>query len=83
MAKQQEISTRRLRQKIGSVREVLIDSVEPGVAIGRTAADAPEIDGIITLDDDYGLQPGNRLNVRITDADEYDLWGEPAEMESE
>ncbi|BCD98227.1 30S ribosomal protein S12 methylthiotransferase RimO [Marinagarivorans cellulosilyticus] len=83
MAKQQEISAKRLQQKIGSVREVLIDSVEPGVAIGRTAADAPEIDGIITLDDDYGLQPGHRLNVRITDADEYDLWGEPAEMDSE
>lgn len=83
MAKQQEISAKRLQQKIGSVREVLIDSVEPGIAVGRTAADAPEIDGIITLDDDYGLQPGHRLNVRITDADEYDLWGQPAEMDTE
>lgn len=81
MAKQQEISAARLQQKIGTVKEVLIDTVEPGVAVGRTAADAPEIDGIITLNDDYGLQPGHRLNVRVTDADEYDLWGEPAEME--
>ncbi|HEY7774350.1 MAG TPA: 30S ribosomal protein S12 methylthiotransferase RimO [Marinagarivorans sp.] len=83
MAKQQTISAARLQQKIGTIKEVLIDTVEPGVAVGRTAADAPEIDGIITLDDDYGLRPGHRLNVRITDANEYDLWGEPAEMDGE
>ncbi|MDZ7925206.1 MAG: 30S ribosomal protein S12 methylthiotransferase RimO [Marinagarivorans sp.] len=81
MAKQQEISTARLQQRIGSVREMLVDGIADGVAYGRTTADAPEIDGIITLDDDYGLQPGNRLNVRVTAADEYDLWGEPAEMD--
>jgi ribosomal protein S12 methylthiotransferase len=80
MATQQEISAGRLQQKIGRIQEVIIDEVDPGVAIGRTTSDAPEIDGIITLNHDYGLEPGNRLNVRITDADEYDLWGEPAEM---
>ena len=80
MAKQQEISAERLQQKIGTVQEMIVDGIEDGVAFGRTTADAPEIDGQIQLDSDYGLQPGHRLNVRVTDADEYDLWAEPAEM---
>lgn len=80
MAKQQEISAKRLQQKIGTVQEMIVDGIEDGVAFGRTTADAPEIDGQIQLDSDYGLQPGHRLNVRVTDADEYDLWAEPAEM---
>lgn len=83
MAKQQEISAKRLQQKIGTVQEMIVDGIEDGVAFGRTTADAPEIDGQIQLDSDYGLQPGHRLNVRVTDADEYDLWAEPAEMVEE
>jgi ribosomal protein S12 methylthiotransferase len=81
MAVQQAISTERLQRKVGTVQEMIVDGIEDGIAFGRTRADAPEIDGQITLDGDYGLQPGHRLNVKITDADEYDLWGEPAEFD--
>lgn len=81
METQQAISTRRLALKVGTVQEMLVDGIEDGVAFGRTQADAPEIDGQIVLDGDYGLQPGHRLNVRVTGSDEYDLWGVPAEME--
>ncbi|WP_053979921.1 30S ribosomal protein S12 methylthiotransferase RimO [Marinagarivorans algicola] len=83
MAKQQEISTSRLAKKVGTIQEMLVDGIEDGVAFGRTQADAPEIDGQISLDGDYGLQPGHRLNVRITGSDEYDLWGVPADMDEE
>ncbi len=83
MAKQQEISTNRLAKKVGTIQEMLVDGIEDGVAFGRTKADAPEIDGQISLDSDYGLQPGHRLNVRITGSDEYDLWGVPADMDEE
>lgn len=81
MEKQQAISANRLAKKVGTIQEMLVDGIEDGVAFGRTKADAPEIDGQISLDGDYGLQPGHRLNVRITGSDEYDLWGVPAEME--
>ena len=81
MEKQQAISAKRLAKKIGTIQEMLVDGIEDGIAFGRTQADAPEIDGQISLDGDYGLQPGHRLNVRITGSDEYDLWGVPAEME--
>lgn len=81
MEKQQAISANRLQAKVGKTVEMIVDGIEDGVAFGRTAADAPEIDGQISLDADYGLQPGHRLNVRVTGADDYDLWGEPAEVE--
>jgi ribosomal protein S12 methylthiotransferase len=45
-------------------------------SIGRTQADAPEIDGQIYLLDDVNVKPGDRVRVRVTDADEHDLWGE-------
>lgn len=77
MAKQQAISAAKLQKKIGKEMDVLIDYVEGGVAVGRTYADAPEIDGVITIEGDYGLKPGDMLPVTIDDADEYDLWGSP------
>lgn len=77
MAKQQAISAAKLQKKIGKEIEVIIDYVEDGVAVGRTYADAPEIDGVVTIEGDYGLRPGDMLPVLIEDADEYDLWGSP------
>ncbi len=76
MEKQQKISTEKLRQKVGKVMPVLIDEVDDEGAIGRTQGDAPEIDGAVYLNGDKNLAPGDIVSVKITNSDEYDLWGE-------
>ena len=76
MAHQQLISSARLQQKIGSVIQVVIDEVDEDGPIGRSMADAPEIDGNVYIDTEQDLQPGDMITVRVTDADEYDLWAE-------
>lgn len=77
MEKQQQISANRLQQKIGWEMDVLVDQVEPGLAVGRSYADAPEIDGVVNIEGDYGLKPGDMVPVVIESADEYDLWAQP------
>lgn len=74
MAHQQAISTARLQQKIGKTVQVIIDEVDEEGPIGRSMADAPEIDGNVYLDTDEDLKPGDIVTVVVTDADEYDLW---------
>jgi ribosomal protein S12 methylthiotransferase len=74
MALQQEISAARLQAKIGKTIEILIDSVDEQGAIGRSSADAPEIDGKVYLDGITGLNPGDLVEAEVTGADEYDLW---------
>lgn len=76
MEAQQAISTVRLQGKIGKTLPVLIDEVDEEGAIGRSTADAPEIDGNVFLNGEQSLQPGDLVNVMIEHADEYDLWGE-------
>ena len=78
MAHQQAISTARLQQNIGKTIQVIIDEVDEEGPIGRSVADAPEIDGNVYLDTDEALQPGDLVNVVVTDADEYDLWAQLA-----
>tara|TARA_Y100000748_G_scaffold272103_1_gene245815 strand:- start:1501 stop:2832 length:1332 start_codon:yes stop_codon:yes gene_type:complete len=78
MAHQQAISTARLQQKIGKTIQVIIDEVDEEGPIGRSVADAPEIDGNVYLDTDEALQPGDLVSVVVTDADEYDLWAQLA-----
>ena len=73
MAVQARISAARLRAKIGRELEVLVDEVADGVAIARSAADAPEIDGIVQIADGAGLRPGQFARVRVTGASEHDL----------
>jgi ribosomal protein S12 methylthiotransferase len=75
MQLQAEISKNRLRQKIGSKQQVLVDGTDGDVAIARSFADAPEIDGQVYILDGQQLQAGDLVNVEITDADEYDLSG--------
>ena len=74
MALQQQISRDRLKYKIGTTQEILIDSVEDQGAIGRTRGDAPEIDGKVYLDGITDLQPGDFVEAEISGADDYDLW---------
>jgi ribosomal protein S12 methylthiotransferase len=78
MAHQQAISTRRLAAKVGRTLTVLVDEVDAeGGATARSMADAPEIDGSVLLRDAAGCAPGDLIQVRIEDADEYDLYGVP------
>ena len=76
MEKQQAISTARLARKVGTRQAVIIDEVDEEGAIGRSTADAPEIDGMVYLNDETDLAPGDIVEVTITHSDEYDLWGE-------
>ena len=80
MAVQAAISAERAEAQVGTVQDVIIDG--PGEADGemfaRTKADAPEVDGMVYLDNARHLKPGDIVSARITDADEYDLYGEPA-----
>lgn len=75
MAHQQKISARRLARKVGQTLDVIIDAVDDEGAIGRTAADAPEIDGNVYLNGDTEVAVGDMVKVTIEHADEYDLWG--------
>ncbi|APV50727.1 ribosomal protein S12 methylthiotransferase [Betaproteobacteria bacterium GR16-43] len=73
MEVQMEISRERLAEKVGRTIDVLVDGVEGTVAIGRSTADAPEIDGIVTVKKAKGAKPGDFLRARVTAADDYDL----------
>lgn len=77
MQVQAEISAENLRKKIGTVQRVLIDESEDedGVAVGRTTADAPDIDGVIYVTTDRHLNHGDFVDVKVTDSRDYDLIG--------
>ena len=73
---QRSISEEKQQAKIGSILEVLIDEVDDEGAIGRSWADAPEIDGNVFLNGETSLKAGDIVSVKIEHADDYDLWGE-------
>jgi ribosomal protein S12 methylthiotransferase len=75
MEKQQDISRKKSEAKIGRTLKCIIDDVDGGGADARSMADAPEIDGTVYLRDAENLKPGDIVNVRIEDADDYDLYG--------
>ncbi len=78
MQVQAEISQARLQRKVGSVQRVLIDHLTPKGAMGRSTADAPEIDGLVHVTTRRKLTVGSFIDVRIDRADEHDLFGVPA-----
>lgn len=75
MARQQKISARRLKRKVGTRQQVIIDEVGPTVAKGRSKADAPEIDGAVYLSSRRPLKVGEIVTAKIERSDEYDLHG--------
>ena len=75
MQAQAAISRRRLRAKVGSRQQVLVDHVDADGAVARSMADAPEIDGIVRILDGQELAPGDLVQVRVESADDYDLAG--------
>jgi ribosomal protein S12 methylthiotransferase len=73
MQKAGEISAARLSRRIGTNCRVLVDAVEGGVAIARTTGDAPEIDGVVRIQQPGKLRAGEFAEVQLTGADTYDL----------
>jgi ribosomal protein S12 methylthiotransferase len=76
MQLQAEISRNKLRAKIGTQQNVLIDSINNEHIIARSMSDAPEIDGLVYLPKDSKVEIGTRINVKIIDSDDYDLYAE-------
>lgn len=76
MEKQQLISTAKLAAKVGTKQAVIIDEVDEEGAVGRSTGDAPEIDGMVYLNEEFDVAPGDIVEVEIIHSDEYDLWGE-------
>ena len=75
MVAQAKISSAKLAQKVGKSLTVLVDGVRDGIAVARSSADAPEIDGAVYIEGAPDLQPGDFCQVSITRAGEHDLWG--------
>lgn len=85
MEVQERISAAKVAAKIGSLQTVLVDELTEDddgnvIAIARTKGDAPEIDGIVYLQDADGLNPGDFVDVQIVDAQGHDLIGAPPEF---
>ncbi|MDO8810639.1 MAG: 30S ribosomal protein S12 methylthiotransferase RimO [Gallionella sp.] len=76
MLLQEEISEERLKRKVGQTITVLVDEVDEEGAIARSSADAPEVDGLVYIEDGQRLSVGDFVEVKITDSDEHDLWAE-------
>jgi ribosomal protein S12 methylthiotransferase len=77
MEVQAGISADALQRKVGKTVTVLVDGIENGVAVARSSADAPEIDGVVYIEGAKNLKPGDFCEVRITRAGEHDLWAKP------
>lgn len=82
MATQEAISRAKLARKVGATLEVLVDEVDEDGAVARGWADAPEIDGVVLIEDGQALRPGERVRVTITDSTSHDLYGNLAEESS-
>ena len=78
MERQAAISEARLADKVGTVQRCIVDAIDGELAIARSMADAPEIDGLVQVQDGAiaGLRPGQFVDVRIMGSDEHDLYGE-------
>ncbi|MBC7582704.1 30S ribosomal protein S12 methylthiotransferase RimO [Tardiphaga sp. vice352] len=75
MERQQKISTRRLKRKVGTRQQVIIDEVGPTVSKGRSKSDAPQIDGAVYVSARRPLKVGEIVTAKIERADAYDLHG--------
>jgi ribosomal protein S12 methylthiotransferase len=74
MKLQQGISARRLQRKVGKELEVLVDAPAAHGVLARSAADAPEIDGVVHVEGAGGLKAGERVRVKVVRSDAHDLW---------
>ena len=74
MQMQEKISARRLKGKLGKTIRVLVDETNAEGATGRSASDAPEIDGVVHIEGGSKLKPGDWAQVKVTRSDTHDLW---------
>jgi ribosomal protein S12 methylthiotransferase len=77
MAEQAEISRSKLAARVGQRLTVLVDEVREDEVIARSAADAPDIDGVVIIPGAWELDPGDFVEVEVTDSGDHDLWAEP------
>jgi ribosomal protein S12 methylthiotransferase len=75
MVKAQEISAAKLQRKIGTTQQAIVDSISGGKITARTRADAPEVDGLAFAPNVKGVRVGDFINLEITNADAYDVYG--------
>jgi ribosomal protein S12 methylthiotransferase len=76
MARATAIGAAKLAAKVGTRAQVIVDEVDADGATCRTKGDAPEIDGNLFIDADFGtLKPGDIVTVKVEEAEDYDLWG--------
>ena len=73
---QAKISARRLKRRLGKTIKVLVDEVKGERAVGRSAGDAPEIDGVVHIEGGSALKPGDWAQVKVTRTDAHDLWSQ-------
>jgi ribosomal protein S12 methylthiotransferase len=73
MEKARAISAARLKARVGHRMRVLVDRIDGGIAIARSSADAPEIDGVVRVANARDLVAGDWAEVKVTAADDYDL----------
>jgi ribosomal protein S12 methylthiotransferase len=79
MEVQAEISRARLAGRVGQRLTVLVDEVGEDQVIARSYGEAPEIDGVVIIPGAWELDPGDFIEVEVTDSGEHDLWGRPVE----
>ena len=76
MATQARISSERLQLRVGTTCSAVIDEVTPAEIIARSYAESPEVDGVIRINPRLDVKAGDQVSIKITDSDEYDLFGE-------
>ncbi len=76
MELQAQISQEINESKVGKIYKVIVDRIEGEYAIGRTECDSPEVDGEILINSESNIEVGKFYNIKITEADQYDLYGE-------
>ena len=79
MEVQAEISRAKLAARVGQRLTVLVDEVEEDAVIARSYAEAPEIDGVVIIPGAWELDPGDFIEVEVTDSGDHDLWARPVE----
>jgi ribosomal protein S12 methylthiotransferase len=81
MELQEGISAKRLKEKVGRTLRVLVDDIgDDGVAVARSSADAPEIDGLVYVENPGKARVGDFLDVKIKDSDAHDLYAAKARI---
>ena len=77
MKVQKRISQKKLSEKVGSIQTFTVDEISKDFAVARSYANAPEIDGVIFLENPSGLEAGDMLDVKIKSSEDYDLYAGP------